>query len=140
MVADVTALATLAEAHYWDDDDESRLSALDDVVSKRNVLAVVYPTHPEPDILKVFLGSDRGPLFACVLVSTARLRSMLKESPWVVEGFSFQVAASEHLSVEAVRAAVQTWIERTFPDRVLPDITVKFWTRETRIGGGDSSL
>jgi hypothetical protein len=71
---------------------------------------------------------DNDLVFACVLVSGARLRDMLAQSSPIVEGFTLQVLPSEHLSVESVRAALQSWIERCFPDLVLPNLTVERWT------------
>lgn len=43
-------------------------------------------------------------------------------------GFALQVLPSEHLSVESVRAALQSWIERCCPDLVLPNLVVERWT------------
>lgn len=122
------ATAVIAE-QYWDDDDQARQPALRKILQRTNVSAIAYPTLGNRDVLQVFLRDNRGePVFACVLVSGARLRDMLARSSPIVEGFALQVLPSEHLSVESVRAALQSWIERCFPDLVLPNLVVERWT------------
>lgn len=122
------ATSVIAE-QYWDDDDRARQPALRRILQRSNVSAIAYPTLGHRDVLQVFLRDSSGePVFACVLVSGARLRDMLAQSSPIVEGFALQVLPSEHLSVESVRAALQSWIERCFPDLVLPSIAVERWT------------
>ncbi|HEX8109788.1 MAG TPA: hypothetical protein VF516_18785 [Kofleriaceae bacterium] len=122
------ASAIIAE-QYWDDDDQARQPTLRRILQRPNVSAIAYPTLGHRDVLQVFLrDSGAEPVFACVLVSGARLRDMLTGSSPIVEGFALQVLPSEHLSVESVRAALQSWIERCFPDLVLPSLVVERWT------------
>jgi hypothetical protein len=122
------ATAIIAE-RYWDDDDQVRMAALQTIVERTNVSAITYPTLGHRDVLQVFLRDGGGePVFACVLVSGARLRDMLARSSPIVEGFAMQVLSSEHLSVESIRAALQSWIERCFPSLVLPNLVVERWT------------
>jgi len=117
-------------ARYWDDEDHDREPALRRIVAQTNVRAIAYPTSGHRDVLQVFLDENgRGDLlFACVLVSGARLRDMLTRSSPIVEGFGLQVLPGEHLSMEGIRTALQVWVERCFPDIVLPSITVERWT------------
>lgn len=123
-----SANAIIAE-RYWDDDDQAREPALRRIVTRANVSAIAYPTLGHRDVLQVFLrDSDGAPLFGCVLVSGARLRDMLAQSSPMVEGFALQVLPSEHLSIESIRAALQSWIERCFPNVVLPSLAVERWT------------
>jgi hypothetical protein len=123
-----TASAIIAEQH-WDDDDRAREPVLRRILAQANVSAVAYPTTGHRDVLQVFLrDGDGSPVFACVLVSGARLRDMLAQSSPVVEGFALQVLPSEQLSVESMRAGLQSWIERCFPDLVLPSLVVERWT------------
>jgi hypothetical protein len=124
-----TAEAVIAD-RYWDDDDQAREPVLRDILARTNVSAVAYPTLGYRDVLQVFLrdGNHDDLVFACVLVSGARLREMLAQSSPIVEGFALQVLQTEHLSMEGVRAALQAWVERCFPDSVRPNITVERWT------------
>jgi hypothetical protein len=117
-------------ARYWDDEDQDREPSLRRILAQTNVSAVAYPTSGHRDVLQVFLkDSDRDDLvFACVLVSGSRLRDMLARSAPIVEGFALQVLQGEHLSMEGIRAGLQVWVERCFPDIVLPSITVERWT------------
>ncbi len=121
---------TVAEARYWDDEDQAREPVLRSIVSQANLRAVAYPTIGHRDVLQVFLrANDTGELtFACTLVSGARLRDMLEHSSPIVEGFALQVLPGEQLSMEGVRAGLQAWIQRCFPDIVLPGMTVERWT------------
>jgi hypothetical protein len=121
--------AVIIAERYWDDDDQARLPALQRILQQPNVSAIAYPTLGYRDVLQIFLRDSGGePMFACVLVSGARLRDMLAQSSPIVEGFALQVLPSEHLSVESVRAALQSWIERCLPDVVLPNLVVERWT------------
>ena len=113
---------------YWDEDDQARAPILRNLLSRTNVEAVAHPTLGHRDVLQVFLKDGEELVFACVLVSGARLREMLAQSSPVVEGFALQVLQSEHLSVESIRTALQSWIERCFPGLVLPSFTVERWT------------
>lgn len=114
---------------YWDDDDQTRAPVLHSILARSNVSAIAYPTLGHRDVLQVFLkDSSDQPVFACVLVSGARLRTMLEASSPIVEGFALQVLPSEHLSIESIRAALQSWIERCFPTIVLPNLTLERWT------------
>lgn len=121
------ALAILSE-RYWDDDDRAREPALRRILQRGDVSAVAYPTLDHRDVLKIFLRGDGSELvFACVLLGGARLRDMLAQSSPIVEGFALQVLSSEHPSVEGVRVALQSWIERCFPDLASPSLVVEHW-------------
>jgi hypothetical protein len=116
-------------ARYWDDEDQLREPVLRAALSRTPVRAIAYPTLGHRDVLQVFLKDDQDHLvFACVLISGARLRDMLAQSSPIIEGFALQVLPGEHLSMEGVRAALQAWVERCFPHLVLPSITVERWT------------
>jgi len=121
---------TVAEARYWDDEDQAREPVLRSILSQANLRAVAYPTLGHRDVLQVFFKADVTDdlTFACVLVSGARLRDMLEHASPIVEGFALQVLPGEQLSMEGVRAGLQAWIERCFPDIVLPSMTVERWT------------
>jgi hypothetical protein len=127
---DVPAAEAMVVERYWDEEDQAREPVLRSVLARLNVAAIAYPTLEHRDVLQVFLrDDDAGDLvFACVLVTGARLRAMLAQSSPVVEGFTLQVLPSEHLSMEGVRAALQSWIERCFPGVGLPNLTVERWT------------
>jgi len=121
---------TVASARYWDDEDQAREPVLRSILSQANLRAIAYPTLGHRDVLQVFFKTDGTDdlTFACVLVSGARLRDMLEHSSPIVEGFALQVLPGEQLSMEGVRAGLQAWIERCFPDVVLPSMTVERWT------------
>src|SRR5512147_535823 len=92
---------TLAEARYWDDEDQAREPALRSMLSQANLRAVAYPTIGHRDVLQLFLranGTDEL-TFACALVSGARLRDMLEHASPIVEGFALQVLPGEQLSM-----------------------------------------
>jgi hypothetical protein len=127
---DLQAADSAVVARYWDDEDQEREPALRRILVQPNVGAVAYPTSGHRDVLQVFLketGRD-ALVFACVLMSGARLRDMLARSSPIVEGFALQVLPGDHLSMEGIRAALQVWVERCFPDLVLPSLTVERWT------------
>lgn len=122
--------AALASAMYWDEEDLAREPLLRRLIDTPSLHAVVFPTLPQRDVLQVFLRGEGGEddlLFACAMITLARLDELLRDGP-VVEGFTLQVARNRHLTLEAVRAAVIAWVERTFPDLPLPSITVEHWT------------
>ncbi len=123
---DAQAADSAAAARYWDDEDQDREPALRRILAQTNVSAVAYPTEGHRDVLQVFFREhDRdGLVFACVLVSGARWRDMLARSSPLVEGFALQVLQGEHLSMEGIRAALHVWVERCFPDIVLPRLDV----------------
>jgi hypothetical protein len=127
---DAQTADALATARYWDDEDQEHEPVLRRILARTNVSAVAYPTEGHRDVLQVFLkDNDRDALvLACVLVSGTRLRDMLARSSTVVEGFALQVLQGEHLSMEGIRAALHVWVERCFPDLVLPSIMVERWT------------
>ena len=124
-VADIAA-----GARYWDDDDQAREPVLRSILAQINLRAIAYPTAGHRDVLQVSLRSNHTEelTFACVLVSGARFRNMLEHSSPIVEGFALQVMPGEQLSMEGVRAGLHAWIERCFPDIVLPSLTVERWT------------
>lgn len=126
---DPQAARAIIAAQYCDDDDQTREPALRRILQRPSVSAIAYPTLGHRDVLQVFLRDSSGePVFACVLISGARLRDMLAESSPIVEGFAMQVLPSNHLSIESIRVALQSWIERCFPDLVLPSLVVERWT------------
>ncbi|HET7501582.1 MAG TPA: hypothetical protein VFK02_11280 [Kofleriaceae bacterium] len=126
---DAVAAEDIAEARFWDDDDPEREPLLRRLLVQPNVSAIAYPTSGHRDVLQVFLREPEGGLvFACVMMSGARLRDLLTQSPFIVEGFSLQILQGEHLSMEGIRTALLVWVERCFPDVVQPSITIERWT------------
>jgi len=120
--------AEIITERYRDDDDAAREPLLRTILARMNVSAIAYPTLGYRDVLQVFLLNGDDLVFACVLVAGARLREMLAQSSPVIEGFTLQVLSTEHLSMESVRAGVQSWVERCFPRLALPNLTVERWT------------
>lgn len=127
---DPQAAEAIMAGRYWDNDDQAREPVLRNLLARTNVAAIAYPTLGHRDVIQLFLRDSDGDdlVFACVLVSGARLQAMLAQSSPIVEGFALQVLPGEHLSVESIRAALQSWVERCFPDLVLPDLTVQTHT------------
>lgn len=127
LTAAPSELEEFVQSQYWDEDDIERSTVLDSLVRRGPVHADVYPTYRDSNTLKVYLRSDGAPVFACSLLPMARLRQLLKQTPMVLEGFTTQIVPTEHLSVEAIKAAIQQWIERGFPNAA-PVITVELYT------------
>ena len=126
---DRRAADALIAERYWDDDDQVREAMIGAILAQKRVFAIAYPSLAHRDVLQVFLRDlDGGLVFACVLVSGSRLRNMLAQSSPVIESFALQVLPSEHLSLEGVRAALQCWIERCFPNIAMPLIALERWT------------
>jgi hypothetical protein len=125
---DLRSFESLIVERYWDDEDQAREPVLRSILARPNVSAIAYPTLEYRDVLQVFLRDVDDLVFACSLVSGARLREMLAESSVVIEGFTLQILQTEHLSMEGVRSALQCWVERCFPKLVMPSITVERWT------------
>jgi hypothetical protein len=90
--APVDAVTTedIAAARFWDDDDEKREPLLRRLLAQPNVRAIAYPTSGHRDVLQVYLPEpDQGGLvFACVMMSGARLRDLLKQSLRCRSGWS----------------------------------------------------
>ncbi len=121
---------TTAEQSFFDDDDdrerERRIVSLLTGPNIQVVRAVAYPTLGARDVLQLYVRDGDDDLFACVLMTHARLRETLREPPFV-EGFSHQVIQGDHLSVEGVRTAARVWVERCFP-RATANLVVELWT------------
>lgn len=124
LTAAPSELEEFVQSQYWDEDDIERSTILDSLVRRGTVHADVYPAYRDSNTLKVYLRSDGAPVFACSLLPMARLRQLLKQTPMVLEGFTTQIVPTEQLSVEEIKAAIQQWIERGFPNAT-PVITVE---------------
>ena len=129
--ADVRALPSgppAGDDWFWDDEDREREPLLRAALARPVVRAVAYPTVGAEDVLQVFLGHDGELIFACVVESEERLSADLAQRPTIVEGFSLQVAPLRRLTVDGVRAALQSWRERNFPDIGAPAFVLELWT------------
>lgn len=127
LIAASSELEEFVQSQYWDEDDIERSRVLDSLVRRGAIHADAYPTYRDSNTLKVYIRCDGAPVFACSLLSMARLRQLLKQTPMFLEGFTTQIVPTERLSVEAIKAAIQQWIERGFPNAA-PVITVELYT------------
>lgn len=116
------------DAWFWDDGDREREPLLRAAVGRPVVRAVAYPTMGAEDVLQVFLDHDGELVFATVVESEERLAHDLVGRATIVEGFSLQVAPMRRLTVDGVRAAMQAWRERNFPDAGAPAFVLELWT------------
>lgn len=124
---DDAALETAVQG-YMDEDDTRRATALEEPLRAAPTAAVAYPTVAHPDVIQVYIVSPGREIYACSVITEQRLRTMLSDQPWVIEGFTLQVAPVEHMSVDALRTAVQAWHERNFPDVVPGRVLIDLWT------------
>jgi hypothetical protein len=119
-------------ANWSDEDDDERTALLRQLLTNSEKGVVRAWTHEgiDPDdAVHVYLQNVAGgpKLFCCVVISRERLEKMLLESDLVFEGFSLQVADVRHLTVDALRAAVEAWAERCFPDVPLCEFIIEPW-------------
>lgn len=120
-------IAALASGDM-DEVDSARERLLRAALSRDVVPATVYPGIDPPEALHVYVAEPGGtPLFACVLVTEQHVHSMLRESPRVVEGFTLQVAQGTRMTGAALRAALETWGSRNFPDVSAPVFGIEEW-------------
>lgn len=98
-----------------DESDTARERVLGTIVQRPRITGTVHEGVSPSDVLHVYLdGAPAGRVFACVVVSEARLEQMLTEAPLVVEGLSLQVASTRWLTPDSVRAAMEAWASRNF--------------------------
>lgn len=117
-----------------EEDDRARHGLLRDVFRGGVVRCVAHPGADvdATDVVDVYvtLPWTQEPVFACVVVSEARLERMLVEAPIVVEDLHLQVASTGgegSLTPSALRAALGTWAGRVFPGTT-PEIDVAVWS------------
>jgi hypothetical protein len=116
------------------EDDHARDRALRRLLATtRGFDVVAYPGRDAPDEAHAYL--DVGPsarpllpapdaLFACVVVTPARVRAAVAAGGVVVEDLSLQVAASDRLTPRVVRNALAVWVARLFATAWIPKIRV----------------
>lgn len=120
-------LRIAAEADV-DDADRARAVLLRAVLRAGHVRGTVDPLLDPMDVMQVYLRADDGDdLFACVLVPRAHVARMLGEAPVVIEGFSLEVAQGDLLTADGIRAAMEAWAQRNFPDVAVPTFEIEPW-------------
>ena len=134
--ADVSALPSVLPADenwFWDDDDRAREPLLRAALAGPVVRAIAFPTIGVEDVMQVFLDDGSDLVFACVVESEERLSADLAQRSTIVEGFSLQVAPVRRLTVDGVRAELQSWRERNFADLSAAVFALELWTDRTGI-------
>jgi hypothetical protein len=118
---------------FLDESDEQRDPKLKAVFERGVVIASAHAGLGDlEDVVRVYVrpfGVMGRPLFACVLVSRARLEKMLAEAPRVFEGFALQIVDTRHLSSEAselIKAGVEAWLNRIYPTAA-PPLLIEPW-------------
>jgi hypothetical protein len=129
-----------AGSYFDDEEDRERDSLLRSILSDQHVVVVATHRSLDPqDVIQAFfrheLGGAPEKIFACAVVSKVRLDQMLKEAPVVVEGHSLQVAPTRAITNESIRAALQAWAERNYPDLPLPRFSLDSDRKRKRITG-----
>ncbi len=120
---DVSLYTPLAEATFMDDGDHERESALRVVLNSEVVCVDAHAGIDPADVQHVFVrptAPDSKRIFACVIVTEARVEKMLESEPCVLETFSFQVSSGRIVTPAGTIAAFETWVQRVFPELRLP--------------------
>jgi hypothetical protein len=112
-----------------DAEDAQRLPLLRQALQQTLVHATAHPTVEEEDVLQVYIDGPDGRLFACTIVSPARLEQMLASSCAIIEGLTLQ-AAPRGLDV---RGALEAWAARCFPDLPAPAFELDTWVEEPHL-------
>lgn len=125
---------------YTDDVDGITKEAVEDADSERVLLLadilrggrVVHGlAHAAVDLAgvwEVYLSmADGSPVFATMLVTPARLETMLAEAPTVVEGTMLQVLTSDLCTVSVMRAGMEAWAHRNFASLPLSEFRILPW-------------
>lgn len=121
------------------DENAARLARLRATIGAGTVDAIVFPTVDHPDVLQVFLvpkAPARQRIFACTILTPARVRALLQLSGPVVEGLDTQVLAADHMTLGSIRDAIESWIGRVFPDGAVPRVDVTPWTAPKGVPAG----
>lgn len=114
-------------ADSFTNEDVNRVEDLHSALSRPVLFAVAHQGVDPGDVMHVYIRNTEPAIFACVVVTTARLRQMLSEAPTVLENLDLQVAPTERLTVPAIEAAMQAWVERNFPRLPVPQLIVEPW-------------
>jgi hypothetical protein len=122
----LVSLRRALAARAFDEEDRERASELRERLRCGLAHAIAHPGVDPDDVCQIYLEGG-APLFACTVVSTHRVSALLAGSSEVIEGFSLQVAGGGHLTPDALRAALEVWAERNFPDLALPRFVVWPW-------------
>jgi hypothetical protein len=120
-----------AASYFDDDEDRARDAVLRSILMSPNVVVATHRSLDPKDVIQAFFRhvGKEGPekVFACAVVSKERLERMLKEAAVVVEGHSLQVAPTRMITNSSIRAAIQAWAERNYPDIRLPRFSLDPW-------------
>jgi hypothetical protein len=120
-----------AASYFNDEEDRDRDAVLRSILSWPNVVVVTHRSLEPSDVIQAFfrcqVDGASEKVFACAVVSKARLEKMLEETSVVVEGHSLQVAATRRITDAGIRAALEAWTERNYPDLPLPRFSLDPW-------------
>jgi hypothetical protein len=119
-----------ATSEYQDAEDVDREPYLREALTGSTVRIDAHFGVDPRDVLHVFVQTEEGPLFACVIVSENRADQMLEQSPVIHETYSFQIANGTCVTKAAATAAFEHWVERNFPDMPLPRVRLLRWMDE----------
>jgi hypothetical protein len=122
----LSRLAPVVVELFMDDGDREREPALREVLSGHIVYVDAHAGVGPSDLRHVFVrrsereGASR--IFACVIVTEARMEKMLEAEPHVIETFSFQIAPGRVVTTAGTVAAFEAWFGRVFPGMKLPAV------------------
>jgi len=115
---------------FVDEDDCARMELLATLVHRRRVVIETYPGEESPVELHAYvqaLGPSGDPVFACVLAPYAVVEHLVASPPHVVlESASLQVIGDD-VSPATIRAGLETWMRRVWPNATVPNITLREW-------------
>lgn len=119
---------------FNDPEDVERMTRIREIFSKRDkVVLSIYPGEEPPPAYFVYLRDPEDAdteLFACVLAPPALVRLMVEESrATIFETASFQVL-SDDTTFSALQAAIETWIQRVWPELDVPRLEIRPWPIE----------
>jgi|GEM_PF-1537013 len=117
--------------HFANDEDEARLKKIEHVLrAGERVRVDVHPGESAPPEYHVYFRDPTEPesrLFACVLAPEAVTATLLGQPPHLLfENATFQAMSSD-TSTTGLLCAVETWIDRLFPEIKMPPITLSPW-------------
>lgn len=126
----VDDLAMELGRQFIEDDDEARLELLLRELAAPKVTVKTLPSEHTPVAYYAYVRSQLQPgesLFACVLATTSVLEELIASPPHMVfETATFQ-AIGEEASAATLRAGLESWLHRVFPNHAVPRFSVVQW-------------
>ena len=106
----------------FDEDDQERLSVLENVLSQGTASFDIYPGETSPVEFHAYLRTPDH-VFACVLAPMTVVEHLISMPPYIVfETASFQVV--EGVSLVELKSGLEAWIARMWPENLVPKVMV----------------